>query len=108
MVDKVPDLIFFCQNGHIVAATNEAEKLVEMNQIPPCICGANHLRALANWPTENTEIVPIEPIRTEKTWTGEEIDVFDISKLFGDDYKSPWDINWDELPPEILEAIKSF
>jgi len=99
---KLPDLMFFCDQGHIVAATNQAELLDEITQIPPCFCGSQHVRALANWPAENVEIVPNIVIRTERAGLQNEVDVFDVSKLFAKDYTSPWDINWDEIPKDIL------
>ena len=99
---KLPDLMFFCDKGHIVAATNQAELIDEITQIPPCYCGSQHVRALANWPFENTEIVPNKVIRCEPAGLQSEIEVFDVSGLFSKDYISQWDINWEEIPKDIL------
>ncbi len=101
MAKKMPDLMFFCEKGHIVAATNEAETF-EINQVQPCPCGSNHFRAVANWPEKGTEIVPKDPIRMEKSWLEEgEIQVFDVSKLFSPNHEPPIDINWDDIPDDL-------
>jgi hypothetical protein len=102
MAKKLPALMFFCANGHMVSATDQAEELVEINQIPPCFCGSTHLRAIADWPAENTDIVPNEIIRREQAGLENDIQVYDVSKLFDPAYKTPWDINWDEIPNDII------
>jgi len=102
MSQKLPALMFFCEKGHMVSATNQAEELVEITQIPPCFCGSNHLRAIANWPEENIDIVPNQIIRHERAGLETNIPVYDVSKLFDPEYKTPWDINWDKIPKDIL------
>lgn len=101
MSKKLPALMFFCANGHMISATDQPEELEEITQIPPCYCGCQHLRALANWPVENTDIVPTKILRYEKAGLGGYIPVYDVSKLFASDYETPWDIDWDKIPNEL-------
>jgi hypothetical protein len=105
MVHKAPDLAFFCENGHLVSATNEAE-MVEIKQIPPCFCGSKHLRALANWPVENQNVVPLQPIGSIKVGFEQiEVDVFDVLRLFAPWFEPAWDINWDKIPDDLKGAF---
>jgi len=105
MEKKVPDLAFFCSHGHFVSATNQAE-LAEVNQVPPCFCGSRHLRALADWPVKNTDIVPLEPIGLIKVGAEQkEVEVFQVEKLFAPWFEPDWDIDWDKIPDDIKGAF---
>lgn len=88
----MPDLMFFCEQGHMVSASNETERL-EVYQLNPCpVCGSQHLRAVINWPAENTDIVPEELIKPE-----EDEPVFDVRLLFEDDKKAAWVVHLDQF-----------